>query len=127
MPITLKSSSLIFYVSFSISACPYTSFPSELNDPPFWEGHSVEDGLFFANHTELVGQFSNGKTAVANNEQITKGIEEAAYRGMVRALNGSEIGSSATFEIVGDPNGMFKVMQRQASQYTKPTGRNAFG
>ena len=27
-----------------------------------------------ANHGELVGQFSNGKTAVANNEQIIEGI-----------------------------------------------------
>ena len=38
-----------------------------------------------ANHTELVGQFANGKTAVANNLQIEKGIEEAAYRGVSRA------------------------------------------
>ena len=28
-----------------------------------------------ANHNELVGQFSNGKTAVANNEQIVSGIK----------------------------------------------------
>lgn len=28
-----------------------------------------------ANHGELVGQFSNGKTAVANNEQIVSGIK----------------------------------------------------
>ena len=33
-----------------------------------------EDGLFYANHNELVGQFNNGKTAVANNEQIIEGI-----------------------------------------------------
>ena len=35
-----------------------------------------EDGLFMANHNELVGQFSNGRTAVANNEQIIAGIKE---------------------------------------------------
>ena len=29
-----------------------------------------------ANHNELVGQFSNGKTAVANNEQIVEGIKQ---------------------------------------------------
>jgi len=28
-----------------------------------------------ANHNELVGQFSNGKTVVANNEQIVSGIK----------------------------------------------------
>ena len=95
--------------------------------PTFQTGGFPEDGLFMANHSELVGKFSNGKTAVANNDQITKGIEEAAYRGMVRALQNADMGSKATFEIVGDPNGMFRVMQKQANQYTKSTGRNAFG
>ena len=42
--------------------------------PTFSTGGFPEDGLFMANHGELVGQFSNGKTAVANNEQITEGI-----------------------------------------------------
>ncbi len=38
-------------------------------------GGFPEDGLFMANHGELVGKFSNGKTAVANNEQIVSGIK----------------------------------------------------
>ena len=42
--------------------------------PTFSTGGFPEDGLFMANHSELVGQFSNGKTAVANNEQIIEGI-----------------------------------------------------
>lgn len=41
--------------------------------------------MFMANHGELVGKFSNGRTAVANNEMIIAGIEEAAYRGFARA------------------------------------------
>lgn len=45
--------------------------------PTFYTGGFPEDGLFMANHTELVGRFSNGKTAVANNEQITDGISDA--------------------------------------------------
>ncbi len=53
--------------------------------PAYSVGGFPEDGLFMANHTELVGQFANGKTAVANNLQIEKGIEEAAYRGVSRA------------------------------------------
>ena len=43
-------------------------------------GGFPEDGLFYANHNELVGKFSNGKTAVANNEQITKGFYQAAFQ-----------------------------------------------
>lgn len=44
--------------------------------PQYATGGFPEDGFFFANHNELVGQFSNGKTAVANNEQIVEGISE---------------------------------------------------
>lgn len=40
----------------------------------FAQGGFPEDGFFYANHNELVGQFTNGKTAVANNEQIVEGI-----------------------------------------------------
>lgn len=45
--------------------------------PTFSTGGFPEDGLFMANHNELIGRFSNGKTTVANNEQITKGISLA--------------------------------------------------
>lgn len=43
--------------------------------PAFANGGFPEDGLFMANHGELVGEFSNGKTAVANNSQIISGIQ----------------------------------------------------
>lgn len=43
--------------------------------PAFEMGGFPEDGLFMANYGELVGKFSNGKTAVANNEQIVSGIK----------------------------------------------------
>ena len=66
--------------------------------PSYATGGFPEDGLFFANSGELVGQFSNGKTAVANNDQITKGIamavEPAVYRAVKSAMatgNGGDI------------------------------------
>lgn len=49
--------------------------------PRFATGGFPEDGLFMANHNELVGRFSNGRTAVANNDQITSGIALAVERG----------------------------------------------
>lgn len=51
----------------------------------FAAGGFPEDGLFMANHNELVGKFANGKTAVANNEQITNGI----YRAVLQAMKES--------------------------------------
>jgi hypothetical protein len=50
--------------------------------------------LFFANHTELVGTFSNGKTAVANNAQIVEGIERGVYSAVSSAMANNSSGSS---------------------------------
>ena len=55
--------------------------------PTFQAGGYPEDGLFMANHGELVGKFSNGKTAVANNEQITEGIAQAVYPAVYNAVS----------------------------------------
>ena len=60
----------------------------------FATGGFPEDGLFMANHNELVGRFSNGKTAVANNEQITDGIARAVYSAITAANGG---GGSASY------------------------------
>jgi len=51
--------------------------------PKYATGGFPEDGLFFANSGEMVGQFSNGKTAVANNDQIVSGITEGVYSAMM--------------------------------------------
>lgn len=53
-------------------------------------GGFPEDGFFYANHNELVGGFDNGRTAVANNEQITQGIYEAV-RDAMRDSGGGNI------------------------------------
>lgn len=93
--------------------------------PTFQVGGFPEDGLFMANHSELVGKFSNGKTAVANNDQITKGIEEAAYRGMMRALNQSSgKNSDVNVYLQGDAAGVFKLVQNENNRMKKVTGRS---
>lgn len=60
----------------------------------FAKGGFPEDGLFFANHNELVGKFSNGNTAVANNEQILTGIEKATASGILGGLAAVNLRSS---------------------------------
>lgn len=52
----------------------------------FETGGFPEDGLFFANHGEMVGQFSNGNTAVANNSQIVEGIKAGVKSAVSEAL-----------------------------------------
>lgn len=71
---TLNGEHTIFNSSFRINLPRFAS-----------GGFPRENGLFLANSSELVGKFSNGKTAVANNEQITQGIAQAVYNAIVSA------------------------------------------
>lgn len=94
--------------------------------PAYATGGFPEDGLFFANRSELVGSFSNGKTAVANNEQITEGIKWAAYEGMKMALSEQQGGNvSVNVSLEGDANRLFKVVKEENYNQFKRTGRNA--
>lgn len=84
-------------------------------------GGFPEDGLFFANHRELVGKFSNGKTAVANNEQIIQGIQSGVYSAMVSAMSQANIGGNSQIDVhVHTDEGT--VVDR-INQQTKQTGR----
>ena len=68
-------------------------------------GGFPEDGLFMANHNELVGKFSNGKTAVANNAQIIEGIERGVYSAVSAAMGQQNSGDryiSNTIMLDGD-------------------------
>ena len=58
---------------------------NDVSLPRFANGGFPENGLLFANSTEMVGRFSNGKNVVANNEQITNGIAQAVYSAMISA------------------------------------------
>lgn len=74
------------FLGFSIPKVDYSSAIA----PTFASGgFPQEDGLFFANHTELIGQFSNGQTAVANNEQIIEGIKQGVLEAMLQSGSGN--------------------------------------
>lgn len=111
-------------LSFNLGMSEHISIPR------FAVGGFPEDGLFYANHSEIVGKFSNGRTAVANNEQITQGIADAVYPAVYNAVSAAmkNSGGSAnvTFQVEGDPNGLFKVVRKQANDYTGRTGKPAF-
>jgi hypothetical protein len=68
-----------------------------LSVTPNWSSYATggfpEDGLFYANHNELVGRFSNGKTAVANNAQIVEGIKYGVKQAMMEAMANGGFGS----------------------------------
>lgn len=90
-------------------------------------GGFPEDGLFFANHNEMVGKFSNGKTAVANNDQITQGIKQAVIEGMSEVFANANVGQqNGNIVVQIDGQEVFRTTQRYANQYTAMTGQPAF-
>jgi len=60
--------------------------------PKFFAGGGFpdpEDGWFRASQGEMLGKFDNGKSVVANNQQITDGIAQAVYQAMMSANSGN--------------------------------------
>ncbi len=99
------------------------------NIPQYATGGFPEDGWFRASKGEYFGQFDDGTSYVANNSQIevgiAKGVEDAAYRGFMRALKQSG-GTQVTFKVEGDRDKIFKVTQEEASAYYQRTGNPAY-
>ena len=74
----------------------YMGYQSLLDRAPhFASGGFVEEGPFYMNRGEMVGKFSNGKTAVANNQQITEGIKQAVMEGMAQVMMNSNAGGGS--------------------------------
>ncbi len=92
--------------------------------PAFSLGGFPEDGLFFANSNEMVGQFTNGKTAVANNDQIVAGIEQGVYNAVMSAM--SQGSQNVNVVLEGDAEGIFRVVRQQNKIYKNSTGSSAF-
>ena len=93
--------------------------------PAYAKGGFPEDGMFFANHSEMVGQFSNGKTAVANNEQITEGIKQGVYEAVVSAMAASGgNGGNVIVELRGDASDIFSAVVKENNRNIMRTGRS---
>lgn len=91
------------------------------NIPQFASGGAVpEDGLFMMNHNELIGQFSNGRTAVANNEQIIAGIEAGVYRAMSSAMSGQ--GGNRDIRVYLDGKEIGAASRRYERNISRATG-----
>ena len=81
------------------------------NTPKYATGGFPEDGLFFANSGEMVGQFSNGKTAVANNDQIVTGITQGVYSAMM-AYNTQTRGQGGSGDVYLDGTKVGRVVAK---------------
>lgn len=110
-----------------------TSGLSKLSDfasklPTYSTGGFPEDGLFMANHGELVGKFNNGKTAVANNDQITTAFAKAITNTLAPAIYAavsqavSENRSQQTGDVYLDGTKLTTTIMSKAEQITRSRG-----
>lgn len=79
--------------------------------PAYATGGFPEDGLFFANSGEMVGKFTNGKTAVANNDQIVAGITEGVY-GAMMAYNAQTRSSGVSGDVILNGQKVGRIVAR---------------
>ena len=93
-----------------------------LKVPKYEKGGFPEDGLFMANHNELVGSFENGRTVVANNGQIVDGIKQGVYEAVVAALATSSKDGNVTVELHGDAAGIFTAVVKENNNAIMRTG-----
>ena len=108
----------------SVTGVPViTAKPYNVNIPmAYANGGFPEDGLFYANHGELVGKFNNGKTAVANNEQIIEGIKRGVAEGMSESGKGGNIYLQANL----DGKVLFDAVCDRITDYFVQTGMTPF-
>lgn len=106
--------------------------------PHFASGGFPEDGWFRAGHGEIMGRFDNGKSVVANNQQITDGISAAVYSGnqennmlmreeisLLQRQN--EILTKLLQKDTGiSKNDIGKAAREYSAEYFRRTGRQAF-
>lgn len=90
--------------------------------PKFEKGGFLEDGLFTMNHGEIAGKFSNGKSVVANNQQIVDGIAQGVYQAMMQASR-DEQGKPIQVTVVMDG----KTVAKSVNKYNDGKGRSIMG
>lgn len=87
----------------------------------FEDGGFIEDGLFTMNRGEIAGKFNNGKSVVANNEQIIEGISQGVYAAFTRALNENNGNNTYHFYLDG------KEIRASIKKNEAETGLSLFG
>lgn len=72
---------------------------------------------------EMVGRI-NGRTAVANNDQIVNAVSKGVYEAVISAMNKSS--NNVNIYLEGEARGLFRAVQKESHDYTRRTGKPAF-
>lgn len=102
----------------------------KVNYKGYATGGFPEDGWFRATKGEFFGQFDDGTSYIANNKQIQNGIatgvEDAAYRGMLRAIaQGNSQAKEQTIIVQSVLDG--RVIAQSTNRHNANKGANTIG
>lgn len=93
-------------------------------------GGFPEDGWFRASKGEFMGQFDDGTSYVANNQQIQKAISAevggAVYNAVMAAMVNSNSNNGGDIVVNVDGESLFRIMKNKDSSFYSRTGRGAF-
>jgi hypothetical protein len=84
--------------------------------PRFENGGFLEDGLFTMNHGEIAGKFNNGKSVVANNQQIVEGIAAGVYEAVVAAMNATSGRQNQSVNVYLDGKQIYANVKKRDSE-----------
>lgn len=93
----------------------------------FADGGFIEDGLFTMNQGEIAGKFNNGKSVVANNEQIIAGISEGVYSAVVAAMGDGGNKESQSINVYLDGKQIYSAVKKTESERGKQIFGNQLG
>ena len=96
------------------------------------QGGFIEDGLFTMNQHEMAGKFSNGKSVVANNQQITEGFAQgitktlapAIYSAVKQALSETSTDSNGNVNIYLDGKQIAENSVKHIKRMSRGTGNS---
>lgn len=123
--ISVMAGNPIFGNYFARTKNNLDSLIQQLTVQGYATGGFPEDGLFMANSRELVGRFTNGRTAVANNIQIIEGIKSGVYEAVMSAMSQNG-GGSVSLDIRADEGIIVKKASQGFREYVEQTGELPF-
>ena len=95
--------------------------------PRLETGGFLEDGLFTMNHGEIAGKFSNGKSVVANNQQIVEGIAAGVYEAVVAAMNATNGRQDQNVNVYLDGKQIYASVKKTESERGRTLMGNQLG
>ena len=113
-------------IASSITSALPASVKKFLNIGGYANGGFPEDGWFRASKGELMGNFDDGTSIVANNRQVVNGVREMLKDGMMDALvmanNMNKDKSNTTVTIVAEDNDLLNGIKFKEKQRDRQFG-----